>query len=236
MRISCIPPFLALCLTLLSATEASAASRTYMVSGFDRIEASGPYRVIVRTGPGPSARADGDQAAIDRLQVVAGNGRLMIGRSAVGWGGWEEAEGAVTVHVTVPALAGVALHGSGDLNIDRVRSRAFQALMSGSGTLQIGTIETETLRASVSGPGSVEMAGRCESATLTVRGAGSIKAQELRCKDVTASVGGSGSITAHADRDAKIVSAGSGDILLGGTAKCAVTRSGSGDVQCGSRQ
>lgn len=236
MRISCIPPLLALCLTLLSVPEANAASRTYMVSGFDRIEASGPYRVIVRTGPGASARAEGDQAAIDRLQVVAENGRLTVGRSAAGWGGWEEAEGAVTVHVTVPALAGVALRGSGDLSIDRVRSRAFQTLMSGSGTLQIGAIETETLRVAVSGPGSVEMAGRCESATLTVRGAGSIKAQALRCKDVAASIGGSGSIAAHADRDAKAVSAGSGDILLSGTAKCAVTRSGSGDVQCGGRQ
>lgn len=236
MRISCTLSLLALGLTPLSVVEANAASRTYMVSGFDRIEASGPYRVIVRTGPGASARAEGDQAAIDRLQVVAGNGKLVIGRSVAGWGGWEEAEGAVTVHVTVPALAAVALRGSGDLSVDRVRSRAFQTSMSGSGTLRIGTIETETLRAAVSGPGSVEMAGRCESAALTVRGAGSIKAQELHCKDVTASVGGSGSIAAHADRDANIVSAGSGDILLSGTAKCAVTRSGSGDVQCGARQ
>lgn len=236
MRTSRSLTCLALCLGLLSATGANAASRGYMVTSFDRIEASGPYRVIVRTGTGVSARAEGDQAAIDRLKVAAENGRLKIGRSVAGWGGWDKAEGTVTLHVTVPALAGVALLGSGDINIDRVKGGSFQALASGSGKLHIGLVGANVVRAAVTGPGSVEMAGRCETATLTVRGAGSIRASELRCRDVTASVGGSGSIAANAVRNAKVVSAGSGDVVVSGAAECAVTRTGSGNVRCGREQ
>ena len=58
--------FLAVVLLLATATAAPAAMRTYSVIGFQKIEVSGPYKVIVRTGPGKMERFRAGEVTLRR--------------------------------------------------------------------------------------------------------------------------------------------------------------------------
>ena len=54
---------------LAMAAPAAAATRGYTITSFDSIRVDAPVTVTLVTGLGPSARAEGDQAMLDRLHA-----------------------------------------------------------------------------------------------------------------------------------------------------------------------
>lgn len=218
-------------------TQAAAApvTRAFTVTGFDRIAVSGSYDVAVRVGPGVAVRATGDSQALDRLTVAVESGILRIRPDATRGNNWSENRnfGKVTVAVTVPALRGASVSGSGSLAIDRVRAAEFQASLAGSGDMAIATLQAERLVAAISGSGDLTAAGKVGLVKATVAGAGSIAGADLAAADANVSVIGSGDVALGVSRDATVSALGSGDVTITGTARCAVTQRGSGNVTCG---
>jgi hypothetical protein len=220
-----------------NAEEADArptAQRAFEVGAFDRIALSGSPDVIVAVGGAPSVRAEGDADLIERLEVVVENGRLKIGvRERSGrWFSFRHHSG-VTLHVTVPSLAGAAIEGSGDIRIDRVQGTAFNGSIAGSGDLEIGALAVGEANFSVAGSGGIRGAGSAERATISVAGSGDIDLVRLEAGDATVSLAGSGDIGIRATRTAAIDLRGSGDINVAGPARCTISKAGSGDVRCG---
>lgn len=224
---------LLLLLALLPA-PALAATRTYSITTFDRIRLEGPYTVTLRVGPGASARADGDQRAIDRLKVEVQGTTLVIRTGTTGWGGWDKASpGRVSLAVTTPALSGVGLSGSGMLAIDRAKAMRFDIAVSGSGSVALEAVATDRLGVVLVGSGRVTVAGHAPQTKATLQGSGSIDATKLAVDDLELGSSGSGDAKFAATRTAKVSATGSGDVWVAGTATCTVNAVGSGEVRCG---
>src|SRR3546814_5216611 len=81
---------------------------------------------------------------------------LKVGRrgNSVSWGG--DKGRAIKIMVTMPALRGASVAGSGNLSVDRVEGDDFAASASGSGNLTIGAIKTQSASFSVAGSGRSE--------------------------------------------------------------------------------
>jgi hypothetical protein len=219
-----------------NAEEAEArptAQRAYQVGAFDRIALSGSPDVIVAVGGAPSVRAEGDAELIERLEVTVENGQLRIGvREGSGrWFSFRHDRG-VTLHVTVPSLAGAAIGGSGDIRIDRVQGERFNATVAGSGGLDIASLVVADAQFAVAGSGSIRAAGRAERANAAVTGSGDVDLARLETGAATVALTGSGDIGIRAMQTAAIELRGSGDINVSGPARCTITKSGSGDVRC----
>ena len=76
-------------LALTLAVPAAAAQRGYSVTSFERIQVHGPFVVRVTTGRGSSARAEGDQRAIDEIAVQVVGNTLRVRRNVSNsWGGY----------------------------------------------------------------------------------------------------------------------------------------------------
>jgi hypothetical protein len=224
---------LALAMLAPLATPALAATQNYGVSSFGKIRIAGPYDVQVRVGGSPSARASGPRDMLDRLSVEQNGDTLVVRSLPGGWGGWPgAAQGRVTIAVTAPALAAVAITGSGAVTVDRVRGDALDLALSGSGSLDVGAIEVGTLSTIMTGSGDMSLAGHARTATATLTGSGNLKAGGLIADDAQAKLVGSGDLTLGARHLAKVMLAGSGDVTIAGPAACAVARTGSGDVHC----
>jgi hypothetical protein len=209
------------------------AQRAFQVGAFDRIALEGSPDVIVAVGGAPSVRAEGDADMIERLEVVVEGGKLKIGvRDGSGrWFSFRRHRG-VTLHVTVPSLAGVAIAGSGDVRIDRVQGSSFNGSIAGSGGLEIGTLAVGEANFSVAGSGDIRGAGRADRASVSVAGSGDIDLARLEAGDATLGMAGSGDINIRATRTATVDLRGSGDITVAGPARCTISKSGSGEVRC----
>jgi hypothetical protein len=206
------------------------------VGSFQKISLAGSADVVVTVGGAASVRADGDKAAIDRLDIRVENGELTIGsRRHNGWT-WDfggSHHNRVTVYVTVPSLAGASIAGSGDMKIDKVAGNGFDASVGGSGDLSVASLAVAQARFDVAGSGDISASGKTQQASITVAGSGDFKADGLEIGNATISVIGSGDVSARATLAADVTVMGSGDVTLSGPAKCTIHKMGSGDIRCG---
>jgi len=218
-----------------SADGGPTVSRNYQVGAFDQIEVAGPYNVQVKTGANPSASARGPQKAIDHMVVEVRGGKLVIhadehhGFFNFGW----HSNGKVDVSVTVPALRGATIAGSGDINVDKVSGDRFEGSVAGSGGLGVGSMDVQSLKLAIAGSGDAKAgSGKAGSAEYEIAGSGGIDAGGIATTDAKASIAGSGSIKVKASGTADVSIMGSGDVDVTGGAKCSIHKAGSGDVRC----
>jgi hypothetical protein len=230
-----VPASLALtALIAVMATPAAAATRTYSVTGFEKIRVEGPYAVTLKVGPAASAVATGDQRAIDRLAIEVQNRTLIVRTDRQAWGGWnQENPGRVALSVTTPTLTAAMLAGSGSIAIDRAKAQRFDLTVSGSGSASIDALETDRAFLSMVGTGELAVAGKAAQTRASLQGSGTIDGTKLATDDLDLSVTGSGDGHFAARRTAKVSSTGSGDVSVAGTAACTVASVGSGQVRCG---
>ena len=211
-----------------------AATRNYQVGPFDRLEVAGPYDVTVTTGSAPSVRASGGERAIERMVVEVKGRTLSIHtkkRSGFNFG-WSNSL-PVKLTVTVPALSGAEIAGSGDISVNKVAGDLFEAGVAGSGNLRIGEVNVKQLKAGIAGSGGIHAGrGRAAAANYEIAGSGDIDGAGVSAETAAVSIAGSGNITAHATGTASVEIAGSGDVRVTGGAKCSISRAGSGNVQC----
>lgn len=208
------------------------ASRAFPVAGFNGIDLEGSAEVDVRTGAGFSVRAEGDQAAIDRLEITRVGPMLKIDQRRAGLSGWKRTR-APKIFVTMPRLARVDIGGAGSIRIDRVEGDALAASIGGSGSLTVDALRVDTARVSIDGSGSVAATGSAGMLDLGLGGSGEIRMGKVRATRARVDLSGSGAIRAGIDGPAQVSLSGSGMIDLGPAARCQTRKTGSGSVRCG---
>ena len=241
MRRSTIPATAAIVLAAAGCNAARgeepvpSISRNFQVGAFDQIAVSGNYEVNVVTGSAPSVRATGPDNAIDKMVVEVDGSRLKIhSKKRKGFNiGWSKGH-KVVVQVTVPALRGAEIAGSGDIAVDKVSGEHFEGGIAGSGGLKLGQVDVGSLSLGIAGSGGAVLGqGKARRVEYEIAGSGDIDGAGLAAEQASVSIAGSGNVVANASGTADVDIAGSGDVRVTGGAKCNVSKAGSGNVHCG---
>ena len=204
--------------------------RNFEVGQFDAVELAGSHNVIVTVGGAPSVRAEGDTAALERLDVRVENGRLILGtQRGISFRG----NGRVTIHVTTPALRSADIAGSGDMQVSALQTQRFHGGIAGSGNLILQQLQSEAAEFGIAGSGNIRAAGRVRETKLEVAGSGNGDLGGLQGESAEVSIAGSGDARVHATNTARVTIMGSGNVTVAGGARCSVSKMGSGDVRCG---
>lgn len=210
---------------------------------FTAVSLGTSVKVVVHQGSPQQVVVEADPADLPKLQTEVVGGRLRIERLAPGRRGWlggaDEAsarfQGPVVVYVTVPALTGLAVSGSGQLQADSLAAARVQLAVSGSGQLLVGPVRGRQVVAALSGSGQLRtgpvQAGQLQA---TVSSSGSLQLAQLRADSLRAGVSGSGSLVmAGACAYASLALSSSGSLRAGELAvqDCQARLSGSGSAQ-----
>lgn len=219
----------------LAVAPAGAEQRGFTLTSFERIIVSGPFTVRVTTGRGPSARAEGDYEAINRISLQVTGSTLNVRRnSSSSWGGPEGdgSGGSAILYLTTNELDQVTLIGDGDVEIDRIEGQRTMATLGGNGRLAIGAIEGEEATLNVTGAGTLEAGGEADSVRVTVQGPGSVVAPGLAVNSARINMSGPGLVELTAEREAEIIASGRGSVRIHGDAACTDRSVGAGDIVC----
>jgi hypothetical protein len=216
---------------ILIATPATAATRGYTITSFDAIRIDAPVNVVVTTGAGASARADGDQALLDRLNVNVSGRLLTISMTRAQPG--EKSGGAATLRLSTGDLSRIVLTGGGSVAVSRMKGLRGEIILGGNGDVTVATIDLDQLNLSLAGGGRATLTGRTGVANIRVSGPGAVAADALRARQATLANDGPGSIALTAEVTVKIVATGSGDVTVNGKAACSVDNRGTGRIACG---
>lgn len=209
--------------------------KSYPVGNFTQVEVAGPFDVKIHTGAAPSVNARGNEKLMDRLVVEVKGDKLVIHpESKQGWFHWGwGTNGKADIAITVPAISGAILAGSGAIAIDSVKGDNFEGSVAGSGDLTLDSVDVQSLKLVIAGSGDVRAkSGQTGSAAYKIMGSGDIDARSVRAQTADVSIAGSGSINGQATTAADVKIMGSGDVTITGGAKCNVTKHGSGNVSC----
>jgi hypothetical protein len=231
MRSSLLPILALAGLTACSfSASAQTVTRDYPLSGFDRIDLSAAGDVTVTNGARFAVHAEGDAESVERLLPQVRGSTLVLGWKPGTHG--SHVQRKLKIAVTMPMIAGAAVSGAGDMNIDRAIAPSFDARVSGSGQLAIARLETRNAAVTLAGTGELTAAGRADHIDATVSGVGSLDIKKLMVRDGTMRLSGTGSIDAHATGTIDATVSGIGSIDIAGGAHCTIHKSGLGDVSC----
>ncbi len=216
---------------LVLPAAASAADRSYTVTGYDRIRVEAPYAVTLATGKAPFARATGSPQALDAVRIEV-QGRTLVVRQnrTSGMGSSPSGHGPVTIVLGTHDLTAAWLNGAGSLDIDRLKGLSASVEVTGAGALRIGDAAVDRLAVGLTGAASAQVAGRAAAVTAIVRGASRLDAAALTAKDATLAAEGPASISMAVTNSANLSAAGTGQISLTGNPACKQRVTGSVQV------
>jgi hypothetical protein len=207
------------------------------VDEFTRISFRVPGKLYLRQGATQKVEIEGDKDFIKELDIHVDGDRLVIGKegSWKDWGWNFDDDDRVNVYVTMKALEGLSVSGSGDAIAEtKFTTENLDLNVSGSGSLKLDADASGDVEADVSGSGHIELSGKCKNLQSTVSGSGRVVMNETIASRAQFGVSGSGKIEASGSaQEVKTNISGSGKLLARDlkTDVCDVRISGSGDVE-----
>lgn len=224
------PLLLALATISSTAVAAGSTTRNYGIRSFEKIRVEGPYKVTLKTGVAPFARAKGPQAALDRIDFEM-RGDLLIVRS----GPFAKQPSAaalapVEVELGTHDLFSAALTGSGSLSVDKVKGLKFDLAVHGAGTTDIGQVSVDQLSVNLGGNAAARLSGKSQRLTAILKGLSSIDLSGLDVSDAVIAAEGPSTVRATVSKSAKIDGKGTASFALAGRPSCTLNVQGSVSV------
>jgi hypothetical protein len=195
---------------------------------FDALTSAGLDNVRFSEGQRWQVRASGDPRALQQLRFLVDRGSLIVGRVS----GVRERYGRAQIEVTAPSISAVTAAGSGMVYVERLSGDNARATVAGTGDTTVRALDSRKLAATVAGSAGLEIAGRSESADMTIAGSGHLKGSRLTVGSANVTMAGSGNAAFRSPGTVRASIVGSGTIAVTGTTRCTQTRMGSGSLVC----
>lgn len=228
------------CLPLLLVAAASSSSaaglpRSFTISSFDRVRIEGDYVVSLVTNRAPFARAEGNAADLDAIDLRV-EGRTLVLRQRSNRGG-DGSGPPVRIALGTPDIRSATLAGAGSLRIDRMGGLSADVAVQGPGQVSVEDVQADRLTAGIQGSGSLTLGGKVKSASLVARGTAVLAATGLAADEVTVAAEGGSQVEVRALSRAAVTAAGPVQVRLLGKPACTLRVSGSASVTgCGIRR
>jgi hypothetical protein len=185
------------------------ASETRPLSGFDEIELRGSANVFVSFGEVESVIVEADDNILPLVVTEVRRGKLVINLKPNTTITTKE---PIHVAITMKALKGVTLPGSGNITI--------------------AGLEAKTIDLNLSGSGNITADGEADTVNVSMGGSGNIICSDLQARSAQVRLTGSGNISVFAEDALDVNLRGSGSVTYRGEPQHINTSiPGSGSVQ-----
>lgn len=226
---------------LLAGTSAFAQSADFDLSGFDRVDIATGLDARITQGDGFSVHAESrSQDALDHLQVSVDNGVLsarfeqsfldfIISGGLVGQ--LLNSGNAITIDITLPALAGVTASSGADVDVNDITSERLELdASSGADIAVTGAVLGQAILSASSGS-DIEISGTADAVEAGASSGSDIDADGLVADNAVVEASSGANISVHATGRVRVDASSGGDIEVRGNPKERdVDASSGGDV------
>jgi hypothetical protein len=203
---------------------------TRNVTGFTKVSFGISGDLYINFGSEFKVDLEGEKSLLEEIKTEVSGNKLVIKNE-----NWHfHNNGRVTVYITMPAIEGLGVSGSGKAEIkDAVKASDLDLSVSGSGKILTGNVAASNLNVGISGSGDVIIGGSGEAAKadVSISGSGNYSGESLKLTDADFSISGSGSCKCFVSENLKASVSGSGNITYSGSPKIDAKVSGSGHVK-----
>lgn len=195
------------------------------VSGIEAIALSGSGTVTVEATGTESLTIEAEDNIMEFLTSDVNGGTLHLGARGI-----VSPTREIRYTVTVVALDGLSISGSGDISTIGPTKGDLTTDISGSGRIEVGDLDGGTVTVDISGSGSVALTGGAEHLGVSISGSGDLDAAAFPVATADISVSGSGDASVNVTDDLRADISGSGNIDYLGDPAIEVDIGGSGSI------
>lgn len=219
---------------LLLSSPGDAAERKFSIFGFDDIRIGNGVDVVLTSGKGPSARAEGaTREILDRVSLQRNGKQLVVSVRAKSLDrDHYEGDAPVTLYLSSFAIQNLSHLGSGLVTLDKLSGRTPKVRLGGFGSLRIDAVDADRLDVAMTGGGQLTIAGEAVAARIELQGASIFASPELEVEQLTLIHRGPASSHLAVERQADISNFGTGRIQIDGRPNCTVRTDGSAEIIC----
>ncbi|RYY95501.1 MAG: DUF2807 domain-containing protein [Alphaproteobacteria bacterium] len=228
-----------LCVAAMAATSGCVMtepteSRTFSLTGFDAIDASGGVNLVLKQGP-YSIRAEGPKSKLDKLVVEQQGSTLLVRREPMGMS-WFGVSTPDLVTVTAPGYTAIHATGGADVEASGLTQPALTLRTSGGADFDATSFRIDQLNIESSGGSDVRISGACKSATISASGGADVEGKSFACETATVTASAGSDVEINASIQATGDASSGADIrFFGAPATFNKTESSGGDVELQSR-
>lgn len=219
---------------LLLSSAGQAAERKFSIFGFNDIRIGNGVDVVLTSGKGPSARAEGaTREILDRVSLQKNGKQLVVSvrPKSLDRNNYEE-DAPVTLYLSSFAIENLSHLGSGRVTLDKLSGRTPAVRLGGFGTVQIDAVDADRLIVGMTGGGQLTIAGEAVAARIELQGASIFESPDLEVEKLTLVQRGPVSSHLAVEREANITNFGTGRIQIEGRPNCTVRTDGSAEIIC----
>lgn len=219
---------------LLLPSAVQAAERKFSIFGFEDIRIGNGVDVVLMSGKGPSARAEGEtRELLDRVSLQKNGKQLIVSvrRKSLSADDYD-ADAPVTLYLSSYAISNISHLGSGQVTLDKLSGRSPRVRLGGFGTLRIDAVDADRLDVAMTGGGQMIMVGEARDARVELQGASMFESPDLTVEKLTLVQRGPASSDLRVKREAVITNNGTGRINIAGKPNCTVRTDGAAEIIC----
>lgn len=209
-----------------------AVAETRAIGAFTKIDASGHLDIEIAQGDRHEVvveAAAGDQRRV--ATVVEGDTLRITTARRHGWGTLRGSDRVPRIVVRVPAVESIALAGAVKLTAPSLTVPALRIAASGTTSIRIDQLKADSLRLAGSGAVKAELAGQVTEQSISLSGAGLVRAPQLASENAKVSVSGAGSVIVNAQKTLRVSLSGAGSVEYLGNPEVKQSVSGLGRVK-----
>lgn len=199
-------------------------------SDFNRVSLETFTDVYIEQAPDYSVKIEGSENLMDIIETKVSGSELII---EVKNSKCIKNGDDTKVFITMPELRELSLDGSGNIDIsNELVSDKLIASINGSGNIEIDSLKTNQLNLTISGSGSFFAASTDTTALqdIKINGSGSSKTLSMPSLKSDVDLSGSGSCHLHTIEELNVKISGSGNVRYEGTPTIDQVTTGSGTV------
>ncbi|MBS7563513.1 DUF2807 domain-containing protein [Mucilaginibacter sp. Bleaf8] len=187
-------------------------------------------KAIITTGADYSITIEAQRNVLEAIETSVNNGKLNIKPES----GKRIGEEDITVHITMPSVAGLYTGGIGSMEVHNdgfTTNGTLNLGVSGAGSISIDNATANRVEAEISGSGDIKLlGGKSNSQKFSISGAGNMEAANHISKTSEIKISGSGEAKVNVLDYLKANLSGSGTIYYRGTPQIESHTSGAGKV------
>jgi Putative auto-transporter adhesin, head GIN domain len=221
-------------LAVLVCAPIKAAERSFLVGSFEEVIVQGDINVTLETGKAPTATATGerDQLAMLKVDRQGQIVRISLQGNAVR----KRSDGPITVALTGRNVRKLIVLGNGKISASAVEMPQVRAEIRGSGEIDIARLKSDRFVALLVGNGKLGVgAGTTRIGEIVTNGSPVIAAPAMEMDNLRLSQNGPATTHFLVKTSAEITNSGTGSITIDGNGQCLVKKAGGANIICASK-
>jgi len=216
------------CNALVVEGSGNVISEPREVSGVRSVSLSCSGELVITQSGTETLVIKSDDNLLGHITSEVSDGRLSIGLTP---GAVLRPTVPMRFELSVDALEGVAVSGSGLVSVDTLATPVMNVAVSGSGDVTIRSLDTGSLAVAISGSGTVSLAGSVDSQSAAISGSGDYDCGTLASRTASVAVSGSGNAVVWVTDKLEAIISGSGSVSYYGDPVIDERVTGSGTVR-----